>query len=157
MSQLPMSQLSMSQLLTYWTRTASRLGLCWMALLLVGCQSSMGPMNWDTGYRQMTATDAATNAAHESTIMPNLCQIRPDDAERAGLPPGCANDFNLQQMIVEPQDLVRGRAMGPAMGAPVADAANEYLNGRERANRRRALLEQEARNAMGTNATTSDL
>ncbi|CEP34135.1 Putative uncharacterized protein [Halomonas sp. R57-5] len=47
--------------------------------------------------------------------------------------------------------------MGPAMGAPVADAANEYLNGRERANQRRSLLEQEARNAMGTNATTSDL
>ena len=89
----------MSQLFTYWTRTASRLGLCLVALLLAGCQSSMGPMGWDTGYRQVT-TAAATNAPHEATIMPRLCQAGPDDAERVGLPPGCANDFNLQQMIV---------------------------------------------------------
>lgn len=145
----------MSQLYAYLKCTASRLRPCFVVLLLAGCQSSMGPMSWDTGYRQVTT--AATSAPHESTIMPNLCQPKPDDAGRAGLPPGCANDFNLQQMVVEPQDLVRGREMGPAMGAPVADAANEYLNGRERANQRRSLLEQEARSAMGTNATTSDL
>lgn len=151
-----MSQLSLSPLFAYSSRTALRLGACLVALLLAGCQSSMGPMSWDTGYRQLTTADA-TNAPHEASIMPNLCQAQPDDAGRVGLPPGCANDFNLQQMVVEPQDLVRGREMGPALAAPVADAANEYLNGRERANQRRSLLEQEARNAMGTNATTSDL
>lgn len=130
----------MSQVFTYSTRTVTRLGPCLMVVLLAGCQSSMGPMNWATGYRQVT-TDSATGAPHETTIMPNLCQAESGETGRAALPPGCANDLNLQLMVVEPQDLVRGREMGPAMAAPVADAASEYLNGRERANQRRSLLE----------------
>jgi len=145
----------MTPVFAHSTRAAARLGP-WLALLLLtGCQSSMGPMSWTSGYRQVTAADA--DASNAALIVPNLCQTQPDETGLVTLPPGCANDLNLQLMVVEPQDLVRGREMGPAMAAPVADAANELLHGRERANQRRLLLEQEARNAMNTNATTNDL
>lgn len=138
------------------TRTVTRLGPCLALLLLTGCQSSMGPMSWTTGYRQVMPTSGAS-APRAATIVPNLCQTQPDETGLVTLPPGCANDLNLQLMVVEPQDLIRGREMGPALAAPVADAANEHVHGRERARQRRQLLEQEARNAMENNATTSDL
>lgn len=146
----------MVQVFAFSLLRAARLVPCLMVLLLAGCQSSMGPMDWATGYHQVT-TVASARAPYETTIVPNLCQPQSGETGRTTLPPGCANDLNLQLMVVEPQDLVRGRAMGPAMAAPVADAANEHLNGRERASQRRSLLEQEARNAMGSNATTNDL
>jgi type IV pilus biogenesis protein CpaD/CtpE len=64
---------------------------------------------------------------------------------------GCANALNLTRMIERPSDLQRGRAMGPAMAAPVARAAEAYITGHTADDLRRQRLEQEAanRNAAG--------
>ncbi|KAA0018269.1 hypothetical protein F0A16_11165 [Salinicola corii] len=131
-----------------------------IATLLAGCQSSMGPMSWTSGYRQVAmAAPEGDQAATDGRMatLPNLCQSSPDDEGMVTLPPGCANDLNLQLMVANPQDLVRGREMGPPMAGPVADAARERLDDRGRANERRAMLEGEARSAMGDTATTDGL
>lgn len=128
--------------------------------LLAGCQSSMGPMNWTSGYRQVAVANPQPSGAvagSQSVTIPNLCQTQPDDTGLVSLPPGCANDLNLQLMVANPQDLTRGQEMGPAQAAPVANAARERLNDRERASERRAMLENEARSAMGNTATTNGL
>lgn len=131
-----------------------------MLTLLAGCQSSMGPMSWTSGYRQVAVTapgiDEAVPDGRMATL-PNLCQSSPDDEGMVTLPPGCANDLNLQLMVANPQDLVRGREMGPPMAGPIANAARERLDDRGRANERRAMLEGEARSAMGNTATTDGL
>lgn len=124
--------------------------------LLGGCQSSMGPMSWTSGYRNVTVANADGQGTSTRTI-PNLCQSDPGQSGLITLPPGCANDLNLELMVVDPGDLTRGREMGPAMAAPVAAAASQRLNDRERANERRAMLENEAHNAMGQSATTNGL
>jgi hypothetical protein len=48
-----------------------------------------------------------------------------------GLPPGCANAYNLLMMAEREDDLLRGRRLGPAAAAPSARAAQKYLYGGE--------------------------
>ncbi len=126
----------------------------------------MGPMNWTSGYRQVAVANpqpvvasagAGESPRSQSVTIPNLCQTQPDETGLVSLPPGCANDLNLQLMVANPQDLTRGQEMGPAQAAPVANAARERLDDRGRANERRAMLENEARSAMGNTATTNGL
>jgi type IV pilus biogenesis protein CpaD/CtpE len=45
-------------------------------------------------------------------------------------PPGCANAYNLQRMVVQEDDLVYGRELDPAVAAPAARAAQRYIDGR---------------------------
>jgi hypothetical protein len=48
-----------------------------------------------------------------------------------GLPPGCANAYNLLMMAEREDDVVRGRRLGPAAAAPSARAAQKYVYGGE--------------------------
>ncbi|MGB0087583.1 MAG: hypothetical protein WBP94_19675 [Rhodomicrobiaceae bacterium] len=45
------------------------------------------------------------------------------------LPPGCANNYNLERMVERKKDLTRGRKLGPAAAAPAARAAQTYIDG----------------------------
>ena len=128
-----------------------------LSTLLSGCVSSLGPISWETGYRQVAPDPADGEDAQRLSIVPNTCRAEPGEAGIVTLPPGCANDLNLQQMVERPSDLLHGREMGPARAAPVAAAARERLGDRERAHRRRVQLESEARSATGRSATTGDL
>ncbi|UYG04678.1 CpaD family pilus assembly protein [Halomonas sp. LR3S48] len=128
-----------------------------LALLLSGCVSSMGPISWETGYRQVSEPAGSDTEALRRSIAPNTCRVSPGQAGIVPLPPGCANDLNLQAMVERPGDLLHGREMGPARGAPVAAAARERLEDRERANSRRVVLESEARGSASRSATTGDL
>ncbi|WP_162619780.1 hypothetical protein [Salinicola acroporae] len=142
------------------TRATRHFAPLLMLTLLAGCQSSMGPMSWTSGYRQVALAapgTAETAPGARMATLPNLCQAAPDAEGLVTLPPGCANDLNLQLMVANPQDLVRGREMGPPMAGPIANAARERLDDRGRANERRAMLEGEARSAMGDTATTDGL
>lgn len=123
---------------------------------LAGCQSTLGPMSWTSGYREVDVLGPA-QTVQQTMAIPNLCQAPPEASGQITLPPGCANDLNLSLMVANPGDLTRGQPMGEAMAAPVASAARERLNDRERANERRARLENEARSARGLNATTDGL
>jgi hypothetical protein len=44
-------------------------------------------------------------------------------------PPGCANAANLEAMVADPADLLRGRRPGPADGAAAALAIERYRQG----------------------------
>ncbi|SDL86342.1 hypothetical protein SAMN05661010_02728 [Modicisalibacter muralis] len=128
--------------------------------LLTGCQSALGPMSWETGYRQVGAVGGplpGSEGMQRQLIVPNTCQAEPDQSGIIELPPGCANDLNLQLMVEHPGDLLHGQEMGPARAGPVARAAHEQLNGRKRANERRRRLEEEASGSMSGYATTGDL
>lgn len=62
-------------------------------------------------------------------MVPDAC-VTPDvAADPLYLPPGCANNLNLQQMAANPSDLMRGRTTGPAMAAPQARAARQVIDG----------------------------
>lgn len=77
-------------------------------------------------------------------LVPDAC-ITPDTGEDPMyLPSGCANNLNLQHMAAKKQDLMRGSEMGPAMAAPVARAAQNYIEGTEPESRRRRLPADEA-------------
>jgi|SRR5262245_2216939 len=88
----------------------------------------------------------APAARQAATIgVPDAC-ITPDVAEQPlYLPPGCANNLNLQLMVERPRDLVRGRQPGPAEAAPAVRAAERYLYEGTEAERRASRLEQPRR------------
>lgn len=113
---------------------------CW---LLAGCTSSMGPLDWGTGYQ---ASEARQPDARQA-IQPLNCRLSALDQALVTLPPGCANDLNLRAMVARPQDLLQGRAPGPASAEPVATAALERLGDRERRRVRYERLGMEARSA----------
>ncbi|ART62105.1 hypothetical protein [Kushneria marisflavi] len=136
--------------------TSLRLSSTLALVLLAGCQSTLGPMSWTSGYREVDVLGPARTVQRTMAI-PNLCQAPSEASGEITLPPGCANDLNLSLMVANPRDLTRGQPMGEAMAAPVANAARERLNDRDRANERRTRLESEARSAGGLNATTDGL
>ena len=51
-----------------------------------------------------------------------------DDTLPRTLPPGCAVANALQQMVVDKQDLLRGRPLPPGAALPVARAIERYYN-----------------------------
>lgn len=55
----------------------------------------------------------------------------PTDTGGPRVPPGCANNYNLQRMAERKRDLTQGRQLGPAPAAPAARAAQRYIDGRE--------------------------
>ena len=127
-----------------------------LGLLLTGCLHD--PLPYSPNYSDITLTDpadapapagsahkkhrAARNARQAPTVLvPDAC-ITPDVAEQPlYLPPGCANNLNLQVMVERPKDLVRGRQPGPAAAAPAVRAAQRYLYGGTEAERRSGRLE----------------
>lgn len=116
-------------------------------LLLGACQTTLEQPHYASGYR--TVTDAEGRAR----LVPEAClaaAVTVDDGAREPmLPPGCANSFNLLQMVERQQDLQRGRASGPAMAAPVGRAAQLYQEGYESAEQRRRWQEQSAQTSTG--------
>ncbi len=77
-------------------------------------------------------------------LVPDAC-ITPDTGEYPMyLPSGCANNLNLQHMATRKQDLMHGREMGPAMAAPVARAAQNYIESTDPESRRRRLPADQA-------------
>ncbi|MBE0398777.1 hypothetical protein EI168_01460 [Halomonas sp. FME1] len=124
-----------------------------LLLLLGGCSSSMGPMSWDTGYH---ATGVDDTTEQGLLLAPHLCHLPAAKTGIVTLPPGCANDLNLQYMVERPQDLLHGRDMGPPSAEPLARAARERLSNREHSQRRRQRLEEKVRGG-GSYATTSDM
>lgn len=64
----------------------------------------------------------------DCTSYPRALQARVDLVASAR-PLGCANTANLGRMVAEPADLLHGRALGPADGAPEAKAVEKYRAG----------------------------
>lgn len=114
-----------------------RLGLLGCLLFLTGCVGNP-PQPYSPNYSYLTLRDARPGvvrkgydrqALQQTVLVPDAC-ITPDTADDpVYLPSGCANNLNLQHMAARKQDLLRGREMGPAMAAPVARAAQNYIDG----------------------------
>lgn len=68
-------------------------------------------------------------------LVPEAClssrESSPADEGPPRLPPGCANNYNLQRMVEKKRDLTQGRPIGPAPAAPAVRAAQRYIDGRD--------------------------
>lgn len=118
-------------------RLLLRLGVLAGSLaLLAGCMGSK-PQPYSPNYSYLSMNGASRpgvvrkgyDREDAAMLVPDAC-ITPDTADDPFyLPSGCSNNLNLQHMAVRKQDLMHGREMGPAMAAPVARAAQNYIDG----------------------------
>ncbi len=67
----------------------------------------------------------------EACLAPAAPSVTDDGPPR--LPPGCANNFNLQRMVARKHDLTHARPISPAPAAPAARAAQSYIEGDKQA------------------------
>src|SRR5690606_33029956 len=108
--------------------TALRLSALTALIACAGCAKAPPDYSPDYSYVSTTSFSSAKSVTGEAVLVPNAClnapaDLGPDPAEtpttfvpRLGphLPPGCANAYNLQQMVENQRDLVEGRPLGPA-------------------------------------------
>jgi hypothetical protein len=73
--------------------------------------------------KKVMVPEACLTAAEKEDV----AQEWVDNGERR-LPPGCANNYNLQRMAERKRDLVKGRPLGKASGAVTARAVQKYMN-----------------------------
>ncbi len=110
------------------------------ALLLAGCyerdmaqEASLVAPDYspDYTYINVVSPDGRT----KRILVPEACLA--EDTQSAAdtgpkrLPPGCANNYNLQRMAARKRDLTRGGPLGPAPAAPAARAAQDYIDGKD--------------------------
>lgn len=79
--------------------------------------------------------DVAVLSVEQDVVLPTRCAGAglwdSDIADGTeGLPIGCTTSMNLEAMIDDREDLVRGRPLGPAAAAPAAEIARRYLSSR---------------------------
>ncbi|WP_245581882.1 hypothetical protein [Phyllobacterium phragmitis] len=112
---------------------APRLVVGLTALVLAGCQNSAqrDPLPYSPNYHRAGVEGPVRKGydPRSGHLLPDAC-VTPDVTEDPlYLPPGCANNMNLQLMVERQRDLVRGRKTGPAMAAPVVRAARHVIDG----------------------------
>lgn len=117
------------------------------AVVLTGCETSLPTPDYSRDYVTMTDPQG------RQILVPEAClgvpQVESELAETMKLAPGCANSFNLLQMVERRDDVQRGRLMGPTMAAPVGRAAQHYLEGAEAQEQRIRRKEQESQGDTG--------
>jgi hypothetical protein len=107
-------------------------------LLIGGCYEKdsdayLAPPDYspDYAYIKLVSEDGRTRRV----LVPEAClrsdERSPADAGPQRLPPGCANNYNLERMVERKSDLTRGRPLSPAPGAPSARAAQNYIDGKK--------------------------
>ena len=115
-------------------------------LPLVGCETFLEQPHYSAEYRTVS------DAQGRTLLVPEAClaaAVTSELEQTTKLAPGCANAFNLLQMVERREDLQRGRRSGPALAAPVGRAAQLYLEGFESAAQRRQWQEQAAQSQIG--------
>lgn len=77
--------------------------------------------------------DEVTVAVARTVHLPSAClresNLRPVDGYPYLPPASCANEYNLARMVANPDDLHRGRRLGPAEGGTAANAVRRYREG----------------------------
>lgn len=126
--------------------TVFRLALAMPLIALAGCvYGKPTPPDYSPGYSYVATADGSGKSADGGMLVPDACLAEPADGNLSPaatkmtivsdlgehLPPGCANAYNLQRMVESERDLVEGRRMGAAPGAPTARAARRYIYGEE--------------------------
>jgi len=114
--------------------TGPRLAIALAVIALSGCQNSKerDPLPYSPNYHYAQGSGAVSKGYEKQAggrLVPDAC-VTPDVTEDPMyLPPGCANNMNLQLMVERQSDLVQGRRTGPAMAAPVVRAARNSIDG----------------------------
>lgn len=108
------------------------------ALLLTACydtppETALVPPDYSPNYSYVTV--ATEDGRSKRVLVPDAC-LTPDTPSPAGdgpprLPPGCANNYNLQRMAERKRDLTKGRPLSPAPAGPSTRAAQSYIDGRD--------------------------
>lgn len=105
-------------------------------LMLGGCyengrQLANDPPEYSPNYTYLNVV--SENGRTKRVLVPEACLTEdgfPDTGAPRRLPPGCANNYNLQRMAERKRDLTRGRPLAPAPAAPAARAAQNYIDGK---------------------------
>jgi hypothetical protein len=116
-------------------------------MLMVGCKTELSPVSYSPDYQALTRADGRVELVPVECLKPSVeDQLGSDEEAHVPLlPPGCANNLTLLQMVEQRSDLFQGRATGPTMAAPVGRAAQVYIDGYDREELRRRQSEQQAR------------
>ncbi|AAZ34066.1 hypothetical protein QCD83_20900 [Pseudomonas savastanoi pv. phaseolicola] len=123
----------------------SRPPVLMLLCLLAGCKTHLDPVSYSPDYA------AITRAGGRMELVPQAC-VQPAAQDEIGvgedfqplLPPGCAGNLILLQMVEQRADVMHGRDTGPVMAAPVGRAAQVYIDGYDREELRRRQAEQQA-------------
>jgi hypothetical protein len=96
--------------------------------------SIVPPPDYSPNYTRVSVV--TEDGREKRVLVPEAC-LTPDeqsaaDTGPARVPPGCANNYNLQRMTERKRDLTRGRPLGPAPAAPAARAAQRYIDGQDK-------------------------
>ena len=140
-------------------KSPASLAMIFASIVLSGCLPHE-PLPYSPNYSRIALVDESNAPAKSAAVrkgqaraarqvptvgVPDAC-ITPDVTEQPlYLPPGCANNLNLQMMVERPRDLVQGRRSGPAEAAPAVRAAQRYLNEGTEAEQRAGRLEPRRR------------
>jgi len=122
--------------------------LCFALLipLLAGCKTHLEPASYSPDYQRLTGADGRVELLPAECLKPAAEDEFDSDEDFVPLlPPGCANNLTLLQMVEQRGDLFQGRATGPTMAAPVGRAAQVYIDGYDREELRRRHDEQQSR------------
>ncbi len=108
------------------------------ATLLAGCREELDvaltepPPAYSSDYTYIDVV--SENGKVKRVLVPEACLTENNSYSAnlglSRLPPGCANNYNLQRMAERKGDLLHGRPLGPAPAAPAASAARRYINNR---------------------------
>lgn len=128
-----------------WLTRRLLVGACLVAL--VGCKTHLDPVSYSPDYTALTRADGRVEWVPVQCLQPVAHDQFEADEETfiPSLPPGCANNLNLLQMVEQRPDLMQGRSSGPTMAAPVGRAAQVYIDGYDREELRRRQNEQQAK------------
>ncbi|MBT2297571.1 hypothetical protein [Pseudomonas fluorescens] len=115
--------------------------------LLSACNTQLEPVSYSPDYQAFSHVDGRVEWAPVACFEPSAEDAFHTDEHTylRLLPPGCANNLTLLQMVEQRSDLIEGRAIGPTMAAPVGRAAQVYIEGYDREELHRRLAEQQAR------------
>lgn len=116
-------------------------------VLLSACKTQLEPVSYSPDYQASTHADGRIEWVPVACLEPPVEDSFYTDQARYVrlLPPGCANNRTLLQMVEQRSDVIEGRATGPTMAAPVGRAAQVYIEGYDREELRRRLAEQQAK------------
>jgi hypothetical protein len=97
-------------------------------------EASLVPPDYSPNYTHVHVV--SEDGRQKRILVPEAC-LTPDEQSPADtgperVPPGCANNYNLQRMAERKRDVIHGRRPDPAPAAPAARAAQRYIDGRDK-------------------------
>jgi hypothetical protein len=101
-------------------------------LFMTACSQGQLPPEYSPDFVRVPVE--AEDGRVKRVLIPKAC-LKPDetadDTLGETIPPGCANNWNLQRMAERKGDLFQGRRLSPAPAAPAVKAAQKYLEGKK--------------------------